>query len=119
MSQRFSLRFRRAIRLEVSGAFHSPLMESAAHGLAQSLATTRFDEPACPVVTNVTARPVTSGAELRTSLERADTTRMTPPWVVGRDRGAQMWALDGDLAYPLTPGARGVWTAATCLRRGR
>ena len=58
-------------------------------------------------------------AALRTSLERADTTRMTPPWVVGRDRGAQMWALDGDLAYPLTRGARGVWTAATCLRRGR
>jgi hypothetical protein len=56
---------------------------------------------------------------LRASLERADLTRMTPGWVSGRDRGAQMWALDGDLAYPLTPGPGGEWTAATCLRRDR
>src|SRR5947207_15775382 len=56
---------------------------------------------------------------LRRSLERADLTRMAPGWVAGRDRGAQMWARDGDLAYPLTPGPRGVWTAATCLSRTR
>jgi hypothetical protein len=56
---------------------------------------------------------------LRESLERADLTRMAPGWIAGRDRGAQMWALDGDLADPLTPGPRGVWSAATCLRRGR
>jgi hypothetical protein len=56
-------------------------------------------------------------AALRASLERADITRMTPPWVAGRDRRAQLWALDEDLAYPLTPGRAGVWTAATCLRR--
>ena len=58
-------------------------------------------------------------AALRASLERTDLTRMTPGWIVGRERGAQMWALDGDLAYPLSPGASGVWTAPTCLRRGR
>lgn len=58
-------------------------------------------------------------AALRDSLERADLTRMAPGWLAGRDRGTQMWALDGDLAYPLTPGAGGTWTAATCLRRGR
>ena len=55
---------------------------------------------------------------LRASLERADLTRMTPGWVSGTDRGAQMWALDGDLAYPLAPGPGGIWTAATVLKRG-
>ena len=61
---------RRAIRLEVSGAFHSPLMESAAHGLAASLDATEFRDPSCPVVSNVTAAPIVRGAELRESLKR-------------------------------------------------
>jgi hypothetical protein len=54
---------------------------------------------------------------LRESLERTDLTRMAPGWLAGRDRGAQMWALDGDLAYPLSRGAGGTWIAATLLRR--
>jgi hypothetical protein len=54
---------------------------------------------------------------LRDSLERADLTRMAPAWLAG-DRGARMWALDGDLAYPLSAGRNGEWTAATVLRRG-
>lgn len=56
---------------------------------------------------------------LRASLERADLTRMAPGWIAGRDRGAQMWAIDNDLAYPLSPGPAGIWTAATCLRQAR
>jgi len=56
---------------------------------------------------------------LRESLDRADLTRMAPSWIAGRDRGTQMWALDGDLAYPLTPGPGGTWTAATVLSRAR
>src|SRR6476646_8646596 len=36
---------KRAIRLNVSGAFHSPLMQSAADGLAQALGTIEFDDP--------------------------------------------------------------------------
>ena len=55
---------------------------------------------------------------LRESLERADLTRMAPGWIAGRDRGAQFWALDGDLAYPLTRGSGGEWIAATVLKRG-
>jgi hypothetical protein len=55
---------------------------------------------------------------LRASLEHADLTRMPPGWVAGRESGAEMWAIDGDLAYPLNPGARGEWTAATVLRKG-
>ena len=61
---------KRAIRLAVSGAFHSPLMGSAAQGLAASLAATSFRDPQCPVVTNVSAEPVTGAAELRDALER-------------------------------------------------
>ncbi len=61
---------RRAIRLEVSGAFHSPLMESAAAGLSASLDSTEFRDPSCPVISNVSAAPVTRGAELRESLKR-------------------------------------------------
>jgi hypothetical protein len=59
-----------------------------------------------------------AAAALRASLERSDLTRMAPAWVTGRDRGAQMWALDGELAFPLTPGLGGEWIAPTCLVRG-
>lgn len=55
---------------------------------------------------------------LRESLERADLTRMPPGWVAGRERATEIWAVDGDLAYPLSPGGRGEWLAATVLRRG-
>lgn len=55
---------------------------------------------------------------LRDSLERADLTRLAPGWVAGRDRSTDMWAVDGDLAYPLVAGPGGEWTAATVLRRG-
>jgi hypothetical protein len=55
---------------------------------------------------------------LRASLERADLTRMAPGWIAGGERGAEMWAIDDDLAYPLSPGPNGTWTAATVLKRG-
>ena len=57
-------------------------------------------------------------AALRASLERADLTRMPPGWVAGRDQGAEFWALDGELAYPLTRGTGGEWIATTVLKRG-
>src|SRR5580765_3993426 len=59
-----------------------------------------------------------AASALRESLERTDLTRMAPGWLAGRDRHTQMWALDGDLAYPLNPGPGGVWTASTVLKRG-
>lgn len=43
----------RAIPLKVAGAFHSPIMQPAADGLAEVLARTPFQPPACPVVANV------------------------------------------------------------------
>lgn len=53
---------RRAVLLNVSGAFHSPLMEVAESGLASQLADVRFSEPSFPIVSNVTAVPVTDAA---------------------------------------------------------
>jgi [acyl-carrier-protein] S-malonyltransferase len=49
---------KRAIRLNVSGAFHSPLMEDASSGLAQVLNSVTFDDPHFPVYANVNGEPV-------------------------------------------------------------
>lgn len=49
---------KRALRLNVSGAFHSPLMEVAKQGLREHLASVDFHAPRFPVVSNVTAEPV-------------------------------------------------------------
>jgi [acyl-carrier-protein] S-malonyltransferase len=56
---------KRAIRLNVSGAFHSPLMEVAAPGLAAALDQMPPSDPQFPIYANVTAEPVTSGARAR------------------------------------------------------
>ncbi len=51
---------RRAIQLNVAGAFHSPLMQPAADKLLKKLTDTTFSEPDYPVVANVTGQPVDS-----------------------------------------------------------
>ncbi len=56
---------KRAIQLNVSGAFHSPLMEPAESGLRTHLADVAFSDPTVPVISNVTAQPVTSGDTAR------------------------------------------------------
>ena len=61
---------KRAIRLEVSGAFHSPLMAAATTGLVEALRATTFRDARCPVISNVAAEPATSGAAIRDALER-------------------------------------------------
>lgn len=60
---------KRVIRLDVSGAFHSPLMASASEGLGRSLAETRFRDARCPIVANVSAEPVHQAADVRRSLD--------------------------------------------------
>lgn len=59
---------KRAIRLNVSGAFHSPLMESAAAGLRSALDAAAWREPTWSVYSNVTANPVRASAEARNLL---------------------------------------------------
>jgi len=61
---------RRAVRLNVSGAFHSPLMQAAGSGLAEALSAIDFRTPAFAVVSNVTAEPVTDVAAARALLRR-------------------------------------------------
>jgi len=60
---------KRAIRLEVSGAFHSPLMESAASGLTEALARVTIRDARCPVISNAWAKPVQAAKEIRSGLE--------------------------------------------------
>ncbi len=50
---------RRALILNVGGAFHSPLMESAEDRLAEAIEQIEFHPPSCPVYQNVTAAPTT------------------------------------------------------------
>lgn len=47
----------KAVKLAVSGAFHSPFMASAADGLAEYLADVQLSEPSVPVYANATAQP--------------------------------------------------------------
>ncbi len=61
---------KRAIGLEVGGAFHSPLMEPARDGLEAYLKNVAIKAPSVPVVANVTAGPVTDGDEVRDLLVR-------------------------------------------------
>ncbi|MFA4836469.1 MAG: ACP S-malonyltransferase [Dehalococcoidia bacterium] len=56
---------KRVIRLEVSGAFHSYLMEPAAKGLAKVASGLDFHAPAIPIVANTTAQPKSTPKELR------------------------------------------------------
>ena len=53
---------KRAVPLTVSGAFHSPLMEPAKEGLREKLEKINFSDPEFPVVSNVTAEPVSDGS---------------------------------------------------------
>lgn len=61
---------KRVVPLNVSGAFHSPLMEPAEAGLREGLAGTKFHAPAFPVISNVTAEPVRDGKTARDLLVR-------------------------------------------------
>lgn len=56
---------RKAIRLNVAGAFHSSLMRPAAERFAETLRAIEFRPPAFPVYSNVTARPHTTPEEIR------------------------------------------------------
>ncbi len=56
---------RRVVPLNVSGAFHSPLLEDAASSFRKALEDVAVQDAAVPLVANVTAGPVTAGEELK------------------------------------------------------
>ena len=60
----------RAIPLQVSGAFHTPLMQSAVDGMAKAIATLSFSEPAVPIIGNTTAQPLTTAESIKEELLR-------------------------------------------------
>lgn len=59
---------KRALILQVGGAFHSQLMEPAREKLAAAISETLFTQPSCPVYQNVTAKPVIRPEEIKTNL---------------------------------------------------
>ena len=65
---------KRVVRLSVSGAFHSPLMAPAALEFEAWLERQSFQDPAFPIVGNVTAEPVSTGDAARVLLVRQLTT---------------------------------------------
>ncbi|MDX9858485.1 MAG: ACP S-malonyltransferase [candidate division Zixibacteria bacterium] len=80
---------KRAIVLEVGGAFHSPLMEPAREGLESYLADVAINAPARPVIANVTADEARDGAEIRRLLVQQITApvRWAQTMTFLRDRG--------------------------------
>ena len=59
---------KRALVLQVGGAFHSPLMEPAREELAAAIEATHFAQPICPVYQNVNAQAVTDPAQIKANL---------------------------------------------------
>ena len=61
---------KRAIMLQVSAPFHCTLLKPAEDRLGPELDASAFEDPRCPVVTNVDARPVTRADAARDALKR-------------------------------------------------
>ncbi len=59
---------RHVIPLEVSGAFHSPLMQPALEGMSRVILETNFCDPAIPIVANTTAQPLTTADAVKAEL---------------------------------------------------
>jgi [acyl-carrier-protein] S-malonyltransferase len=61
---------RRALKLPVGGAFHSPLMEPARMELSKAIENTQFKKGSCPIYQNVTATAVTNPNEIKENLNK-------------------------------------------------
>ena len=58
----------RTIPLEVSGAFHTPLMQPAVDGMTKIVNNLSFNEPAIPIIGNTTAQPLTTAESVKAEL---------------------------------------------------
>jgi [acyl-carrier-protein] S-malonyltransferase len=91
---------RRVVRLPVSGAFHSPLMTDVADGLATAFEGEVWHDARVPMISNVTAEPLTEADRIRALL--AEQVRSPVEWV----RCVERMVADGiDLAIECGPGA--------------
>lgn len=59
---------KRALKLKVGGAFHSPLMQPAQEELMEAIEAAKFDAPRCPVYQNVDGKPHTNPDEIKANL---------------------------------------------------
>ena len=59
---------KRALKLNVGGAFHSPLMELARVELEHAIVNTEIKEPVCPIYQNIDAKPYTDPAKIKHNL---------------------------------------------------
>jgi len=60
----------RTIPLQVSGAFHTPLMQPAVDGMSEIIATLTFCDPVIPIVANTSAQPLHTAKEVKEELLR-------------------------------------------------
>jgi [acyl-carrier-protein] S-malonyltransferase len=59
---------RRALKLPVGGAFHSPIMEPAREELAEAIEATVFNTPTCPIYQNVSTKAETDIQRIKENL---------------------------------------------------
>ena len=59
---------KRALKLKVGGAFHSPLMQPAQEELTEAIESAKFETPKCPVYQNVDGKPHTDPEEIKANL---------------------------------------------------
>ena len=90
---------RKVVRLPISIAAHSPLMDSVADAFAAAVAAAPLSAARIPVVANVTARPITTPDEIRAEL----TAQLTAP-VRWTDSVRQLGALGVDAYVEVGPG---------------
>ena len=90
---------KRALKLPVGGAFHSPLMEPARVELEAAIRATTYNKPICPVYQNIDAKPYTDPEELK----RNSIAQLTGP--VRWTQTVQNMVADGALSFrELGPG---------------
>lgn len=94
-----TVKSKRAVKLNLSGAFHSPLMAPAAREFEQVLTTVEFQEASVPVLSNVDPTPTTDSTQLKSRL----TQQMTGP-VRWREISLQLPELGIDAVIEVGPG---------------
>ncbi len=99
---------KRAIRLKVSGAFHSPIMAYAYEGFKELLIDVKFSDPKLEVFSNVTGKKISSGAEAK----RLAAEQIISPvrWI---DEEKSIAAAGYDQCFEIGPGKvlTGLWDA--------